>query len=458
MAEIKLPAQKSASPVGTIVESNSPNPSSARTNIFTKIAGRRASYQASPLANRKIQVGGGVLPKISCARGDLLLCGCVLAGLTAAFFAAKEGFKRLFSKPEAKSEEDQEPPIPPTVQRLSDTLNSGGEPKEPLIPNILYHGGRTVIGGRTNVGKSIIIDQLAVESSRGYGEFVNQENATPQQVILIDGEMEEDDYKRRFPKDLKGAENITRVSDFNFKTVKEFIDFLRGLVLGLLSDTVVIIDNLAALFPSLTAAQLFDFYNGLKKIQREASVTISYIIADHTVKVPKGLPLDETHLAGSSNTSRFATNIAIIDWNARGKDYRIMKFPKQRKDALPDDVLELVIDESEYLHFNVLGNSPEEDVLCTKDNRRRWSQDVIEEDDENEEVEPEKRPWTEEDTDRLIELAATLDTPDAQNIGFMMDRNPVLIYRKAKLYGVDLMKKPRGRKPKQKPEPNLEEQ
>lgn len=176
---------------------------------------------------------------------------------------------------------------------------------------------------------------------------MDQENAKPQQVILI--------------------------------------DFLRGLVLGLLSDAVVIIDNLADLFPTLTAVHLFEFYNGLKKVQREASVTISYIIADHTVKVPMGQPLDETHLAGSSNTSRFATNIAILDWNARGKDFRIMKFPKQRKDALPDDVLELVIDESEYLHFNVLGNSPEEDVLYTKANRQRWNQEVIEEDEDEDE-------------------------------------------------------------------------
>lgn len=409
----------------------------------------------------RIEIGGGVIPSLKCSREDLGVAVLSAGTIIGLFFLAKEGFKRLFSKPEAKSEEDPEPPIPPKVQRLSDSLKSGGEPKEPLIPDILYHDGRTVIGGRTGVGKTLVIDQLAVESSRGYGEFVNQENAKPQQVILIDGEMEDDDYNRRFPKGLKGAENITRVSDFNFKTVKEFIDFLRGLVLGLLSDAVVIIDNLAALFPTLTAAQLFDFYNGLKKIQREASVTISYIIADHTVKVPMGQPLDETHLAGSSNTSRFATNIAIIDWNARGKDYRIMKFPKQRKDALPDDVLELVIDESEYLHFNVLGNSPEEDVLYTKANRQRWNNEVVE-DDEDEETEPETnrrgRPWTEEDTDRLIELASTLDTPDAQTIGLMMDRHPVLIYRKAGDYGVKLMKKPRGRKPKQKPEPNLEEQ
>ncbi len=57
--------------------------------------------------------------------------------------------------------------------------------------------------------------------------------------------------------------------------------------------------------------------------------------------------------------------------------------------------------------------------------------------------------WTEKDTERLIELASTLETPDKETIGQMMERHPNLIYRKAKLYGIQLMSKPRGRKPKQ---------
>ena len=52
----------------------------------------------------------------------------------------------------------------------------------------------------------------------------------------------------------------------------------------------------------------------------------------------------------------------------------------------------------------------------------------------------------------------TLDTPDKETIGLMMDRHPVLISRKAGEYGVVLMKKPSGRKPKQKPEPTPDEQ
>lgn len=49
----------------------------------------------------------------------------------------------------------------------------------------------------------------------------------------------------------------------------------------------------------------------------------------------------------------------------------------------------------------------------------------------------------------MAELAATLETPDAQTIGLMMERHPQLIYRKASAYGIQLMSKPRGRKPKQ---------
>ena len=41
-----------------------------------------------------------------------------------------------------------------------------------------------------------------------------------------------------------------------------------------------------------------------------------------------------------------------------------------------------------------------------------------------------------------MELARTLETPDKENIGLMMERPPNLIYRKAKLYGIQLMSKP----------------
>lgn len=126
--------------------------------------------------------------------------------------------------------------------------------------------------------------------------------------------------------------------------------------------------------------------------------------------------MDNSLLAGSANIARFAHNIIILDYSARGANFRYIKFTKQRKAALPDEVLEVVISEEEYLHFEVIGNAREADVVRNKTNLRRYGQipeGVI--DDEEEEAPEEDgrgRLWTDEDTERLTELAATLETPD----------------------------------------------
>ena len=52
-------------------------------------------------------------------------------------------------------------------------------------------------------------------------------------------------------------------------------------------------------------------------------------------------------------------------------------------------------------------------------------------------------------TPTIVINTTTLETPDKETIGLMMERHPNPIYRKAKLYGIQLMSKPRGRKPKQ---------
>ena len=380
-----LSSAQSVVPVNT----DTTNPSQQPT-ININLPKLPASFLRDP---NLIEVGGGIIPGFKCSRQNLMPTFLTISGIIGVFFTVKYGVPYIFSKVDKdKDEEEGHKPNPPTVKKLSECLNSGGEPKPPIIPDILYFGGRTILAGRTGVGKSLLLDQMCIEVARGYGEFVDSEHSTPQHVILIDGEMEDDDYKRRFPKDLAGTENITRVSDCEFKTIKEFTDFVKELVAGLSVNTVVAIDNIAAFFPNPTAAMMFEFYGNLKKIQREASITISYIIADHVAKVPVGFPLDESHLAGSANTTRFATNVVILDWDARGSDYRFLKNQKQRKNALPNEVLELVIDESEFLHFSKFGNAAEEDVLWTKTNRKRFGQEVEDDNDDegNESTQPPK--------------------------------------------------------------------
>lgn len=407
MPNSSLPAPSSAQ---TVVPANTDTTNSSQQPTFNiNLPKLPASALRDP---NLIEVGGGLIPGFKCSRQNLMPTFLTISGIIGVFFTVKYGVPYIFSKVDKdKDEEEGHKPNPPTVKKLSECLNSGGEPKPPIIPDILYFGGRTILAGRTGVGKSLLLDQLCIEVARGYGEFVDPEHSTPQHVILIDGEMEDDDYKRRFPKDLAGTENITRVSDCEFKTIKEFTDFVKELVSGLNVNTVVAIDNIAALFPNPTATMMFEFYGNLRKIQREASITISYMIADHVAKVPLGTPLDESHLAGSANTTRFATNVVILDWDARGTDYRFLKNLKQRKNARPNEVQELEIDELEFLHFSKFGNAIEQNVLYTTNNRKHFGQVV--EDDNNDEDNESAQPTKD---DQILEEARSMKALSEQGL------------------------------------------
>ena len=322
---------------------------------------------------------------------------------------------------------------------------------------MLREGGLSVLAGREGAGKTLAGHQFAVELARGYGNLV-ADGISPQNVIIIDGEMDKDDYVDRF-KHMDIPSNITRISETNFDNLKQLSDFIMGVVSGLLSPATIIIDNLMALSTeNLTGKAVKVFFRDLKKIQSASEHTITFVVVDHVGKTPEGHTLDNSLLAGSANLARFAHNVIIIDYSARGADYRYFKFTKQRKAALPDEVLEVVISEDEYLHFEIVGNASEADVKRNQNNLRRFGQITEAEDGDKEDETPKEdgrgNLWTDKDTEQLRELASTLENPDKETIGLMMERHPNLIYRKAKLYGIQLMSKPRGRKPKQKPEPD----
>jgi len=401
----------------------------------------------------RISLGGGAMcPKINCSRNDLAACVAAIGATATLFFGAKYGFeylKHLFIR---KAEEKKTTtPDPPKIQSVVDCVNSAGEPKRFLLPDMIKEGGISIFAGREGSGKTLFGHQVAIELARGHGDFV-AEGISPQHVIIIDGEMDDDDYVERFG-NMDIPTNISRISECDFANLKQLSEYIKGIVSGLLAPATIIIDNLMALsLENLTGKAINEFFRDLKKIQRDTEHSITFVVVDHIGKTPEGHTLDNSLLAGSANIARFAHNIIILDFSARGSNYRYFKFTKQRKAALPDDVLEVVISEEEYLHFEIVGNARESDVVRNKTNLRRYGQIPDVEDGDEEEETPEEdgrgRLWTDEDTERLANLAATLETPDKETIGLMMDRHPNLIYRKAKIHGIQLMSKPRGRKPK----------
>ena len=456
MAKFFLPERRNAL-VGSVSK-----PSQSSTPVPVSLKTTKVVRSYSRTINRHpelIEIGGGLIPGIKCHRKNLGAAVFAIATVIVSYFVAKEASRKLFKDKESSANQNQDPEVtnPPKVESVVNCVNNAGKPKAPLIPDMVYEGGISLLAGRTNAGKTLGAQQMAIELARGYGELVG-EGIQPQNVIIVDGEMDDDDYKRRFGgEDMDIPANITRISDCDFSTLKQLTDYLKKVVDGLLAPVVIIVDNLAALtLENLTGKIVNQFFRDIKKIQREAQHPVTFIIADHIGKTPMGSILDDSDIAGSANVARFVHNIIFVEFSARGPEYRFLKFTKQRKGALPDEVLEVRISEEEYTHFEVVGTASEADVICTKANKRRFNQEdgdeVPGEDDESEPEEAGRaaRPWTDKDEQQLRELAATLDTPYADVIAEMMDRHPVFLARKAKELGVELMSKPRGRKPKPK--------
>ena len=380
MANYSLPERRNAL-VGSVSK-----PSQSSTPVPVSLKTTKVVRSYSRTINRHpelIEIGGGLIPGIKCNSKNLGKAVKAIGAIISIYFLAKEGLHWYFKRKEstANQDQDQDPPqVPPKVESVVNCVNNAGKPKAPLIPDMVYEGGISLLAGRTNAGKTLGAQQMAIEIARGYGELVG-ENIQPQNVIIVDGEMDDDDYKRRFGgEDMEIPTNITRISDCDFSTLKQLTEYLKKVVDGLVAPVVIIVDNLAALtLENLTGKIVNQFFRDIKKIQREAQHPVTFIIADHIGKIQMGSILDDSNIAGSANVARFAHNIIFVEFSARGPEYRFLKFTKQRKGALPDEVLEVRISEEEYTHFEVVGTASEADVICTKANMRRFHQDVGEE-------------------------------------------------------------------------------
>ena len=403
MANYSLPERRNAH-VGSVSK-----PSQSSTPVPVSLKTTKVIRSYSRTINRHpelIEIGGGLIPGIKCNSKNLGKAVKAIGAIISIYFLAKEGLHWYFKSKDSSSSQGQDPPQvpnPPKVESVVNCVNNAGKPKAPLIPDMVYEGGTSLLAGRTNAGKTLGAQQMGIEIARGHGELVG-ENVQPQNVIIVDGEMDDDDYKRRFGgEDMDIPANITRISDCDFSTLKQLTEYLKKVVDGLVAPVVIIVDNLAALtLENLTGKIVNQFFRDIKKIQREAQHPVTFIIADHIGKTPMGSILDDSDIAGSANVARFVHNIIFVEFSARGPEYRFLKFTKQRKGALPDEVLEVRIIEEEYTHFEVVGTASEADVICTKANTRRFNH----EDGDEEPGEDDSAPLSQEE--QILEQARAM--------------------------------------------------
>ncbi|MBQ8888308.1 MAG: AAA family ATPase [Bacteroidaceae bacterium] len=246
---------------------------------------------------------------------------------------------------------------------------------KPLVGDLITCGGINILYGPTGLGKSILAEQVGIETAEGKASCLvpNSEKCTPQNVKYLDSELDENDICSRYGKyGYYFPENLER-SEVTFESPEKFIAFIENNVNQETSDSLYIIDNLLTICPALTGEKSKIFFRKLKEIQREArkrGVILTFIIVGHTTKDYTGGPIYLKNLSGPFNISAMATGIyGITSCSSDGKLIQLEVLKSRRKcDVGTKYILEK--QEKPYIHFKCCDvvSAVEKSCVTTQDN------------------------------------------------------------------------------------------
>jgi hypothetical protein len=239
----------------------------------------------------------------------------------------------------------------------------------PLLGELWQEGELCILFGPTNVGKSILAAEIgdAIASGGAILSGKLKSGIEPVQVLYVDFEMSEGQFKKRFDGRIFSPNFNRIVINDEVLNVKSFRqDVLPEIELKIEESKakVLIIDNLSAIQADNTqagdAAGLISEFLKLKRMR-----DLSILLLGHTPKFPKGIPIEYTHLSGSSFLSHFLDSLFAINKAVDNTIY--IKQLKQRDVAETygeDNVLHCKIEDTESgLRIKYLGNSAEWQLL-----------------------------------------------------------------------------------------------
>jgi hypothetical protein len=240
---------------------------------------------------------------------------------------------------------------------------------KPLLGELWQEGELCILFGPTNVGKSILAVEIGDAIASG-GAILSdnlKSGIEPIQVLYVDFEMSERQFKKRFAGRVFSP-NFKRIvinyEELNVQSFRQEVLPEIELKIRESKAKVLIIDNLSAIQADNTqagdAAGLISEFLKLKRMR-----DLSILLLGHTPKFPKGIPIEYTHLAGSSFLSHFLDSLFAINKAVNNTIY--IKQLKQRDVAETygeDNVLHCRIEDTESgLRIKYLGKSVESQLL-----------------------------------------------------------------------------------------------
>ena len=240
---------------------------------------------------------------------------------------------------------------------------------KPLVGDLITCGGINILYGPTGLGKSILVEQIGIETAEGKASCLvpNSEKCTPQNVKYLDSELDENDICSRYGKyGYFFPENLER-SEIIFESPEKFADYIEKLASQETSDSLYIIDNLLTICPALNGEKSKSFFRKLKEIQRETrkrGVILTFIIVGHTTKNYTGGPIQLKDLSGSFNVSAMATGIyGITPYLSSGKLIQLEVLKSRRKCDIGTKYI-LEKQEKPYVHFSYCEVVPTTKMSC----------------------------------------------------------------------------------------------
>ena len=240
---------------------------------------------------------------------------------------------------------------------------------KPLLGELWQEGELCILFGPTNVGKSILAVEIGDAIASG-GSILSgklKSGIEPVQVLYVDFEMSERQFKKRFDGRFFSPNFNRIVINYDELNVKSFRQDVLPEIEFKIDESkakVLIIDNLSAIQADNTqagdAAALINEFVKLKRMR-----DLSILLLGHTPKFPKGIPIEYTHLSGSSFLSHFLDSLFAINKAVDNTIY--IKQLKQRDVAETygeDNVLHCKIEDTDSgLKIKYLGNSAEWQLL-----------------------------------------------------------------------------------------------
>ncbi|MCU4188628.1 AAA family ATPase [Flavobacterium sp. HXWNR29] len=208
-----------------------------------------------------------------------------------------------------------------------------------LFGELWFENEVGILFSDTNLGKSIITVQIAVNIAAGSSSCGLQNEVEPQMVIYFDFELSDKQFENRYSNDY--AEHYQFPSNFIRAEIndeymcnnivdfeKEFIKSLEATIIE--NDVkVIIIDNLTYLKNETEKAKdALSLMKELKALKNKHN--LSMLILAHTPKRDSSKPLTKNDLSGSKMLINFCDSAFAIGESSSEKGLKYIKQIKQR--------------------------------------------------------------------------------------------------------------------------------